>query len=220
MKLMKQIEEMQKKMLADIPEDVLETITAANKKIIGNRLEKDALRVGQNMPVFQLNNHLNRPVPSYELLGKGPLIISFYRGGWCPYCNLELNALQKYQDRFKSLGAQLIAITPELPDGTLNSIEKHEITFEVLSDVDNEVAKKFGLVFKLPEELKDIYRSFGFDLEKSNGNDTWELPIPATYIVSPDGIIEYAFVNADYTKRLEPDTILAQLERMNAALKA
>jgi peroxiredoxin len=85
----------------------------------------------------------------------------------------------------------------------------------VLSDVDNEVAKKFGLVFKLPEELKDIYRSFGFDLEKSNGNDTWELPIPATYIVSPDGIIEYAFVDADYTKRLEPDTILAQVERMN-----
>ncbi len=219
MKLKEQIEEMQKKMLADIPEDVLETITAANKKIIGNRLEKGALRVGQEMPVFQLNNHLNRPVPSYELLGKGPLIISFYRGSWCPYCNVELAALQKYNADFAALGAQLIAITPELPDGTLSSIEKHEITFEVLSDVDNEVAKKFGLVFRLPEELKEVYRSFGFDPEKSNGNDKWELPMPATYIVSPDGIIEYAFVNADHTKRLEPDTILNRLEKMSSVKK-
>ena len=214
MKLKEQIDEMQKQLLANIPEEVIKTITVANKKIIGSRLEKGALKAGQEMPVFQLNNHLNRPVPSYELLGKGPLIISFYRGSWCPYCNVELNALQKYQERFTSLGAQLIAITPELPDGTLSSIKKHKITFEVLSDVDNEVAKKFGLVFTLPEKLKDVYKSFGFDLEKSNGNDKWELPMPATYIVNPDGIIEYAFVNADYTKRLEPEIILAQLEKM------
>lgn len=219
MELYKRIEEMQKKLLADIPEDVLDTMTVANKKIIGSRLEKGALKAGQEMPVFQLNNHLNRPVPSYELLGKGPLIISFYRGSWCPYCNMELNAIQKYQDRFTGLGAELIAITPELPDGILNSIEKHKITFEVLSDVDNEVAKKFGLVFKLPEELKDVYKSFGFDLEKSNGNDKWELPMPATYIVNPDGIIEYAFVNADYTKRLEPETILTRLEKMSSVKK-
>jgi peroxiredoxin len=219
MKLMKQIEEMQKKMLADIPEDVLETITTANKKIMGSRLEKDALRVGQEMPVFQLNNHLNRPVPSYELLGKGPLIISFYRGSWCPYCNVELAALQKYNADFEALGAQLIAITPELPDGILSSIEKHKITFEVLSDVDNKVAEKFGLVFTLPEELKAVYKDFGFDLEKSNGKDTWQLPMPATYIINPDGLIVYAFVNADYTRRLEPETILTQLKKMKYAQK-
>ena len=215
MELNKQIEEMQKNMLADIPKDVLETITSANKKIIGSRLEKNALKAGQDMPVFQLNNHLNRPVPSFALLGKGHLIISFYRGSWCPYCNVELHALQEYQEKFNALGAKLIAITPELPDGTLTSIEKHKITFEVLSDIDNEVAKKFGLVFTLPGELKDIYRSFGFDLEKSNGNDKWQLPIPATYIVNSDGVIVYAFVNTDYTKRLEPETILFHLKKMS-----
>jgi peroxiredoxin len=219
MDLNKEIEEMQKKLTADVPGDIIETITSANKKIIGSRLEKGALRAGQNMPVFQLNNHLNRPVASYELLGKGPLIISFYRGSWCPYCSMELNALQKYHEEFTALGAELIAITPELPDGTLRSIKKHKLAFQVLTDIDNRLARKFGLVFTLPEELRDIYRSFGFDLEKANGNDKWQLPIPATYIVNPEGIIEYAFVNADYTKRLEPDTILAQLKKINSEQK-
>jgi peroxiredoxin len=219
MELNKEIKVMQKKLLADVPKDVLETITSANKKIIGSRLEKGALRAGQDMPVFQLNNHLNKPVASYELLGKGPLIISFYRGSWCPYCNMELNALRKYHEKFTALGAELIAVTPELPEGTLNSIEKHKLGFQVLTDIDNRLAGKFGLVFTLPEELKDIYRSFGFDLEKANGSDKWQLPIPATYIVNPDGIIEYAFVDADYTKRLEPDTILAQLKKMNSEQK-
>ncbi len=220
MELYKRIEEMQKEMLRRIPKETLETIMTENKKIIMSGIEEGALKVGQKIPEFRLNNHQNRTISSTELLGKGPLIISFYRGSWCPCCNLELNALQTYNDKFSMLGARLVAITPELPDGTLSSIEKHSLSFQVLTDIDNRLAEKFGLVFTLPDKLKEVYKSFGFDLEKSNGNNRWQLPIPATYIVRPDGIIEYAFVNADYTKRLEPETILARLEKMSSVQKA
>ncbi len=216
MELNKRIEDMQKEMLSGIPEETLETIMTENKKIIMSRIEEGALKAGQKIPEFRLNNHLNGTVHSAELLGKGPLIISFYRGSWCPYCNLELNALQAYNDKFREQGARLVAVTPELPDGTLSSIEKHDLSFQVLTDIENRLAEKFGLVFTLSEKLKEVYKGFGFDLEKSNGNNKWQLPIPATYIVRPDGVIEYAFVNADYTKRLEPETILARLEKMNS----
>jgi peroxiredoxin len=213
MTLQKKIEEMQTQMLSQVPAETVNTLMSTNKKLFLSHIEKRALKAGDKMPEFQLNNHLGQLISSSELLESAPLIINFYRGSWCPYCNLELHALHEKEEEIKNLGAQLVAISPELPDGTLSSVEKHNLSFQVLSDIYNIVAEKFGLVFTLPDELKDIYLGFGINLEKANGNNKWQLPIPATYIVASDGIISYAFVNPDYTKRLEPEEIIEILKR-------
>ena len=188
---------------------------SVNKKLFLSHIEDGALKAGDWIPEFKLNNHLGKAVSSSELLGNGPLIINFYRGSWCPYCNFELHAIHEKEEEIKNLGAQLIAISPELPDGTLSSVEKHNLSFQVLSDIDNKVAEKFGLMFTLPEELKEIYLGMGINLEKSNGNNKWQLPIPATYLVASDGIITYAFINPDYTKRLEPEELIVNLKKMS-----
>ena len=213
MTLQKQIEDMQAQMLLQVSAETVDVLMAGNKKIFLSHIEEGALKAGDRMPEFHLSNHLGQIISSSELLGSGTLIINFYRGSWCPYCNLELHALHEKEEEIKKLGVQLIAISPELPDGTLTSVEKHNLSFQVLSDIDNIVAEKFGLVFSLPEELKEIYLGFGINLEKANGNNKWQLPIPATYIVTSDGTISYAFVNPDYTKRLEPEELLEQLKK-------
>ena len=216
MTLQKQIEEMQAQMLPQMPAETLDALLSANKKLFLGHIEDRALKAGKQMPEFQLQNHLGQSISSSELLGHGPIIINFYRGSWCPYCNLELHALHEKEEEIQNLGAQLVAISPDLPDGTLSSVEKHNLSFQVLSDIDNKVAEKFGLVFSLPEELKEVYLDLGIDLEKASGNDRWQLPIPATYIVASDGIITYAFVNPDYTKRLEPDELLKKLRQLTS----
>ena len=215
MTLQKQIEEMQSQMLSQVPEETVDKLMSVNKKLFLSHIENKALKAGDKTPEFQLNNHLGQLISSSELLGHGPLIINFYRGSWCPYCNLELHALHEKEEEIKNLGAQLIAISPELPDGTLSSVEKHNLSFQVLSDIDNKVAEKFGLMFTLPEELKGIYLGMGINLEKSNGNNKWQLPIPSTYIVASNGIVSYAFVNPDYTKRLEPEELIVNLKKMS-----
>ena len=122
--------------------------------------------------------------------------------------------MQLTLDDIESLGAQLVAVSPNLPDKSLSTVEKHDIAFEVLSDVGNHVARNFGLVFTLSEELRPIYASFGIDIPAFNGDDTFELPMPATYVIDTDGTITYAFVDIDYTKRLEPADIVKVLKNM------
>jgi peroxiredoxin len=120
--------------------------------------------------------------------------------------------LQLALDRIKELGASLVAISPEMPDNSLSTTEKNSLTFEVLSDSGNRVAREFGIVFQLPIELRPIYAGFGIDLTKANDDDTFELPIPATYVIGTDRKIRKAFVDADYTKRLDPEEIIAVLK--------
>jgi len=136
------------------------------------------------------------------------LVISFYRGGWCPYCNLELKALQEILPELKELGADLIAVTPETPDNSLTTSEKNELSFSVLSDVNNTYAKSLGLVFQMPENLRELYHSFNLNVDVHNGNKDYELPMPATFIVNEQREIIYSFVPEDYTERLEPEIIL------------
>jgi len=140
------------------------------------------------------------------------VIINFYRGAWCPYCNLELKALQGKFDEFKSLNAQLIAISPQTPDASLSTKEKNELQFEVLSDKENKIAKEYGLVFSLAEEIRPIYLSFGIDLLSSNEDNSYELPMPATYVIDKNKKIVFAFIDEDYTKRCEPQEIIEAIK--------
>ena len=122
--------------------------------------------------------------------------------------------MQRSLPEIKSLGAELVTISPQLPDNSLSTSEKLALEFEVLSDVGNRVAKDFGLVFKLSDKMQEIYKNFGIDLPTANGDQSFELPIPATYVVAQNSIIQFAFVDADYTNRLDPESIVAELQKL------
>lgn len=216
MSLKQKIEKVQQENMKQIPEDILNIMTAATEKLVQSDLTNRSLKKGDKAPSFTLPNALGKPVNSNELISDGPLVLSFYRGGWCPYCNLELHALQQAFTQMKELGVQLVAISPETPDHSLSTSEKHALKFEVLSDAGNRVAREFGLVFVLAEKLRPIYKEFGIDLHSFNGDDSYEIPVPATYVIGPDGTIVYSFVNADYTQRAEPADIINVLRDINS----
>jgi len=173
-----------------------------------------ALKTGDQAPDFTLPDASGRPVSLSERLRGGPAVVTFYRGGWCPYCNLQLRAYQRALQEITALGANIIAISPQLPDGSLSTAEMNELSFDVLSDVGNHVARSFGLVYALPDELRAALRSNNKALPDINGDDTWELPLPATYVVAPDHRIALAEIELDYRERLEPEAIVAVLRSL------
>lgn len=174
---------------------------------------ESARNVGDTAPNFILKNALGKEVSLQDYLDKGPVVLVWYRGGWCPYCNLNLHYLQEALPQIKAQGANLVALTPELPDQSISTSEKNELEFEVLSDVGNVVAKDYGVVFTLTDDVAKKYnKSFG--LNEHNGDTSNELPLAVTYIIGTDGIIEYAFLDADYRKRAEPTEIVSFLEKM------
>lgn len=175
-----------------------------------------ALAVGALAPDFDLPNAYGRQISLSGVLRDGPAVVSFYRGGWCPYCNIQLRAYQAALPDMIALGARLLAISPQLPDGSLTTAEANRLSFDVLSDVGNTVARSFGLVFSLPEELRAALRSNNKALPGINGDESWELPIPATYVIAQDGQISLASVEVDYRRRLSPDDILRALQALRS----
>jgi peroxiredoxin len=181
-------------------------------------LAKTALKVGDRAPSIVLSNAKGETVDVSALLKKGPVIVAFYRGGWCPFCNLELRAFQRLLADIEAAGASLVAISPEKPDDSLSTAEKNALTFEVLSDVGQKVGRAFRLVYEFSDELKSAYNGFGLDIPAKNGTaGEWALPISATYIIDRDGVIIYAYRDADYRDRADPTDILAVLKRTAAA---
>jgi peroxiredoxin len=174
------------------------------------------LKTGNHAPDFSLPNPAGRPVSLAGLLRGGPAVVTFYRGGWCPYCNLQLRAYQQVLGEITALGAKLVAISPQLPDGSLSTAEVNQLSFDVLSDVGNHVARSFGLVYSLPDELRAALTSNNKALPGINGDDSWELPLPATYVVAPDHKIALAEIELDYRERLEPVAIVAALRTLRA----
>jgi peroxiredoxin len=173
-----------------------------------------ALKVGQLVPDFTLPDAFGNQVSLKSLLAKGPVVIGFYRGEWCPFCNIELRALQEVMPKMQKLGATLVAISPEKPDHGIVMTEKNKLTFPVLSDSGNEVARQFGIVFQVGKELSAFARNaFKNDISLRNGQDSGELPVPALYVVDRAGVIRFAHIDVDYmTERAEPEEIIAALE--------
>ncbi|AOX02023.1 alkyl hydroperoxide reductase [Moorena producens PAL-8-15-08-1] len=199
-------------------EEAKAIMAKAGEDLAKSGIVDNSLNVGDKAPNFTLPNAVGKLVELQDLLATGAVVISFYRGQWCPYCNLELRALQQFLPEMQKLGATLVAISPQTPDNSLSTTEKNHLTFEVLSDVGNKIAKEFGLVFTVPEELRPVYQSFGIDLPAHNGDETFELPIAATYVINPHGIITHAFVDLDYTKRLDPEEIVSALQTLAVAV--
>ena len=174
----------------------------------------NALEAGDRFPDITLIDQLGRPVDLAALAEDGPLVVTFYRGGWCPYCNLELRAYQKALPDIERLGARLIAVTPETPDNALSTAEKNDLAFTVLSDARGSLADALGIRFELSDAVKAYFVKAGHDLPARNGDDLWSLPMPATYVVDKGGRIALAFVDPDYRKRLDPAQAIAVLEKI------
>ena len=179
-----------------------------------------AISVGAKAPDFTLKNAVGEKVSLSSMLKTGPVVLTWYRGGWCPYCNATLRAYQEALGKITAAGGQLVALTPEVPDKSLSTREKNELKFEILSDLGQEVARSYGLVVSLTPEVVAIYKGL-FDMKEYNGPATAddELPLAATYVIDSTGDVRWAFVNADYRKRAEPEDIITALSELETATK-
>ena len=196
---------------AQFPDEALEVIKAADEELRVRRVGRDALKAGDRFPDILLKDPYGADVSTRDLSARGPMVVTFYRGGWCPYCNLELRAYQAVLNEITSLGGQLIAVSPEKPDNSLSTIEKNALAFPVLTDSENRLAKALGIAFELPTGLQQLFEGFGMNLPELNTDTGWALPVPATFVVDESGEIVLADVDPDYTRRLEPEDALTAL---------
>jgi peroxiredoxin len=190
---------------------------AATARLRASNLLTGLPKPGDLAPGFELQDETGEPVTLAELLARGPLVLSFYRGVWCPYCNADLAALNDALPRMRELGAALVAVSPQIAASSRKARRDGGLGFPILSDPGNLVAELYSLRFRLAAEVKTLYQSFGIDLPKINGEDSWTLPVPARFVIRLDGIIAYAEANPDYTTRPEPDAFLAVLDDLQRA---
>jgi peroxiredoxin len=196
------------------PPHVVAVMHKATADLIATGQAERALRAGATAPRFELPDAHGKMVGSAGLLANGPLVVTFYRGVWCPYCNMDLQAIEAAAAEIRTLGASLVAISPQTAPNRRKSERENALSFPILSDHGNAVANAFGLRFRLPDELIAVYKGFGNDLAIGNGEDSWTLPMPARYVIGADGVIAYAEVNPDYTRRPDPGELLPVLRRL------
>jgi len=172
------------------------------------RLAANIIPVGTKIPEFQLQDHDGNTVSSSVLLAKGRLVLSFIRGRWCPFCVAQMEAMNLILPEIEQAGATIAAISPQTVQQSFFMHDQHKLRFPLLSDAKNKVAKQFGLAYRVRDEQKAIYQRAFVNLPFVNGDDSWELPIPATYIIDHDGTVLYASANEDYTERPEPEDVV------------
>lgn len=174
----------------------------------------EALKAGDAAPEFALANADGQIVASTELLAKGPVVLSFYRGKWCPYCVTELEALREAAPAIAASGATLVAVTAEDCGGALAAKRKHRLEFEILCDLENGLGLSFGLIYRVNDTVRQFYQEVDIDFPLIYGNESWFLPVPATYVIGKDGLIRHAYVNPDFRERLDPAVILDVLKSL------
>ncbi len=194
-----------------MPAEAIATMQAATAELNEAGIGQTAPKVGDTLPDGTFTDQNGNTVTLASLLEKGPVVLNFYRGGWCPYCNLELKAYQDLLADITAKGASLVAITPEKPDNSLTTIEKNDLAFPVLTDDGNAFAKALDLVFDFPPQLKDLYANFGLNLPEVNAGTGWSLAIPAVFVLDAEGKVLFADVDLDYRRRAEPSEAIAVL---------
>ena len=199
-----------------IPDDVAATMDRATAELADSRIAADVAAVGSRAPGFVLPNAVGEKVCLDDLLARGPVVISFYRGVWCPFCNLEQRALQQALPQITANGASLVAISGMTPDHSISMMERQGLTYEVLSDHGLLVARSYGLVFELPDDLREAYTRMGHPIPGFNGADEHTLPIPGTFVVDAGGIIRFAYANPNYMYRADPAGVVAALAALPA----
>lgn len=214
MSLQSKLDEIKAGFKTMVPADVASAMDEATNNLIASGLAERALKVGDKAPTFTLTDQDGQTVQSTDLLAKGPLVLTFYRGTWCPYCNLDLQAIEAAASEVRDRGASLAAISQQTASNSRKSHRDNNLSFPVLNDHGGEVAAAFGVRWVIPENLRPIHQMLGADITKFNGEDSWTLPMPARYVIDTDGVIAYAEVNPDYTKRPEPSDLLPTLDRL------
>ncbi len=208
--LQRRLDELREKFSKAAPAEQLRVYEEGIRQVAASGVLESALKVGATAADFTLTNAKGQNVRLADLLKSGPVVLTWYRGGWCPYCNLQLRAYHDALPDIRSAGGRLVAISPELPDHSLTTQEKNNLEFDVLSDPGNKVAHQYGAAYRLPESLVSAFRG-KLDLPAINGDGSWELPLAVTYVIGMDSRIAYAFVDADYRRRAEPADIVAAL---------
>lgn len=194
------------------PPEIHPIMARATAELIASGLAQQALKAADKAPAFVLKDPEGKLVSSAELLADGPLVLSFYRGVWCPYCNMELQALQEAVPSFADFGARVVAISPQNAVNSRKAVRTNALSFPILSDTHNDVAAAFGVRFALPDYLVALYKMLKNDLPAFNGDDSWTLPMPSRYVIGQDGTILYAEINPDYTHRPDPSELLPALK--------
>ncbi len=194
-----------------MPTELLAQLFSPIQELITSGAAERTLKEGAQAPDFTLPDALGHTATLSHLLQQGPVVIVFYRGAWCPYCNLQLHAYQQALPQIQALGASLLAISPQTPDQSLSLAEKQALTFAVLSDVGNKVAREYGLIFTIDEAVRAAYQQAGANLPAYNGDTSWELPMPGIFLVDQSGSVRFAFVDPNYTRRLDPSIIIERL---------
>jgi peroxiredoxin len=209
--LTQQTDQTRSDFIAALPQDQQTIVGQAFQDLMASAVAAEARNIGDQALDFELPNVKGGSLSLQALLQDGPVILSFYRGSWCPFCNLELNALQARLPDIRAAGARLIAVSPEKPDASLSHAEKLNLEFDVLCDQGNRIAREYGLVMTVHESMRPLYLQWGIDVPAANGDNSHELPVPATYVIASSGEIRAAYVDKDYTKRMEPADIIDAL---------
>jgi peroxiredoxin len=200
----------------NVSRSVIETMHRATVELIASGAARRAKKAGEIAPSFSLQDPEGNGVNSDQLLKRGPLVVSFYRGVWCPYCNMELQALEAVKSEFDKYGASLVAISPQTAPNSRKSVRQNKLSFPILSDVKGKVGAAFGLRFNLQDYLIELYKGLKNDLPTFNDDPSWTLPMPARFVIGQDGTILYSEVNPDYTRRPEPEDMIPVLQRAAA----
>jgi len=203
-----------------MPPDIVQALQDSIDEVKRSGITGRALKAGDRAPEFSLPNAYGRPIALAGLLAKGPIILSFYRGGWCPYCNLELRAYQAILRDIRAAGGELVAVSPQTPDLSAITAKKGELEFDVLNDHGNRLASQFGIAYPIPEIVRAIGAKFGTNLAVINGSNDGQLPISATYVIARDRRIALAGIEPDFRRRLEPAEALGMLRRLTDAVPA
>lgn len=212
MTLQESLNKLKLRIEGSMPDEYVKIMHNATADLEASGIGDKILKTGDTAPEFTLKNQNGDLVSSKELLTKGPLVVTFYRGIWCPYCNTDLANLKRYTDELNKLGANMISISPQTPSFNKQITEQQRLNFDLLSDTQNTIADAFGLRWTMVDPLKSLYRdNFGIKLPNYNGDDSWTLPVPARFIIGTDGVISYAEYSVDYTKRPNPDVLLSAL---------
>lgn len=209
--LAKQIEHLNQELSSQLPQDILDAFGKSIEDLKTGKSEENSIQIGDQIPEFSLPNALGKIVSSEEILKNEKIVLAFYRGGWCPYCNLELKFLQDSLIRIKNKGAALIAVSPQSPDHSLSMIEKNNLEFEVLTDIDNNFAKKLGIVFQLQDFVLPYYKGLGIFLSDFNKNNDNTLPIPAVFVVDKNRVVTYRFLDVNYMNRVDVEKLIEAL---------
>jgi len=194
------------------PEDM--AVMQKAGQALAKRLPNPGLSIGETAPDFSLSDATGKQVNLSTLLKQGPVVLVFYRGAWCPFCNMHLHVLNESLPQFKKLGAQLVAVTPQKPDKSAEQLKKAGYPFTVLSDLDSDVMKAYRLYYEMDKELVKVYKKSGLDVAIFNGPGRYVLPVPGTFVIDSKGIVRARHATTDYTQRMEPAEIVKALKKI------